>query len=103
LSFFRNEVGPKVTVGEQIYLLIENNGSNAFELSLHIDEEPTGIIVVEADGHELIHALVYRYAPEKHGKEQIITMGFLSPNGIRDVHRYTTKHGFRTLKRIDPA
>ncbi len=89
--------------GMSVYLIVEHRGSDAYEIAMHIDGKAAGFIKVEANGSHQLYAIFYPYIPEHHGRVQTIEVGFLAANGVRDTHRYTTKHGFRTLKRIDPA
>ena len=103
LCYMRDEVDRKVPLGEFIYLLVEHRGSDAYEISIQLDEEEAGFIQAEADGHYPIYAIRYAYRPEYHGREQTIKVRFLAANGVRDTHRYATSHGIRAIKRIDPA
>ena len=103
LCFMRDEVDTKMPAGEFTYLLVENHGRDAHEISIHLDGESAGFIQVQADRSHMIYAIRYPYRPECHGREQTLEISFLAANGVRDTHRYATVHGIRALKRIDPA
>ena len=103
LCFMRDEVDRKMPSGQPTYLLVENHGCDAYEISIQLDGEAVGFIQVNADEAYPLHAIRYPYRPESHGKDQTIQIGFLAANGVRDTHRYMTRHGIRTLKRIDPT
>lgn len=102
LCYARNEVERTLPAEEPIYLLIENHGSDAFEISIQLAGEPVSFVEVKA-GHQTLYAFRYAYHPERHGSEETIKLSFLAANGFRDTHAYATAHGFRSLKRIDPA
>src|ERR1700733_10608181 len=103
LCFMRDKVDTQVPAGELIYLLVENNGSDAYEIAIHLDGELASLIQVQADRRHVLHAIRYPYHPEWHGREQVIKISFLAANGVRDTHRYATAHGIRALKRTDPT
>lgn len=103
LSAFRDEVDKQnVKTGMKVYLIVSNRGSNAEEVRFTLDGQPCRMDAVDARAFQL-NGLIYIYDAALHGKEQVIEMNFLAPNGVRDTHRYRTRHGVRILKRIDPA
>lgn len=103
LCFLSNEVDKHFKAGEPIYLLVENHGSNAFEITMNLEGGPVQMIKVKTDHGVPLLAVKYPYRPDHHGREETLEVRFLAFDGIRDVHRYVTRHGFRALKRIDPA
>lgn len=104
LSCSRNEVGPEVEEGDPVLLLIENNGQRAQEVSVTLDNKPIEFMHVEEHSTgQRIPVFSYPYRLEMLGREQTLTVSFLSVSGARDTHRYLTKHGVRFLRRIDPA
>jgi hypothetical protein len=104
LSFMHTEVDRTIPDGEQILLLIEERGSPAEEIKILLDGNPASLVYGLFDRRQSqLPAIQYAYRPQCHGKEQTFEISFLASNGVRDTHRYATRHGFRELRRIDPA
>ena len=103
LCFLRDEVDRTTPSGETIGLVIDNLGQSARAIAVRIDGERVAF-QREADfqGSHGLYFFTYPYVPEKHGKDQIVTLNFESDDGIQDTHKYITKHGIRILRRIDP-
>jgi hypothetical protein len=98
----RDEVDRTTTAGELVYLVVENHGSNAYEIAIKLDGKTAALVALEPNDGYKLYAIQYAYSPERHGREESVEIRFLAANGVRDAHRYATTHGLRTLKRIDP-
>lgn len=103
LCFWCDEVDRSIKSGAAIHLLVENQGCTAYEIAVTLDAEPVKFLEVQTYESHVLNAIKYAYRPEHHGAEQTLEIQFLAEDGVRDRHRYVTKHGFRILKRIDPA
>jgi hypothetical protein len=104
LCFLRDEVDQSLPNGDQVLVVIENTGQTARRVGLKLDGIPVRI-GKEADfssAHGLSF-IEYPYDRSLHGKEQKLTISFETSEGIQDTHTYLTRHGFRTLQRIDPV
>jgi len=103
LNRFRKEVVNDFPIGWPVVFPVDNIGEPARSIMMKLDGEeiPLKREAHKDDSNGLLF-LEYAYKPEKHGKEQIITISFETRNGVQDTHRYITRHGFRILKRIDP-
>lgn len=98
----RLEIKPsEVPDGSEVFLLVENIGRAGVEVRTIME----GVPVRRAcfDKVPGLFAFRYPYLHALHGKEQVIELSFLAMNGVRDTHRYRTKHGVRLLERIDPV
>jgi hypothetical protein len=102
LCFLTEVINEEMPEGDEVMLLLENRGSSAQEIEVKMAGQNVEFFSMEDDGvrHPCI---AYKYDPAKRGQEQIVEVSFLAENGFRDTHRYLTKHGFRILKRVDPA
>jgi hypothetical protein len=101
LSDFREEV--EANDGDEVFFVVENSGAGARGISVKLDGKPIRLsreAEMENSGGHIY--LVYPYEKSKHGKDQIISLSFESDTGLQDTHQYTTRHGFRVLRRIDP-
>ena len=103
LCFSRGEVPNDCPAGTTIVFVVSNIGEPTKSASVKLDGQP--ILLkreVDFDDAKGLYFLEYPYAPEKHGKDQILTVSFETRSGAQDTHKYITKHGKRHLERIDP-
>jgi hypothetical protein len=104
LCFQRDEVDPNLASGNLIIFVVDNAGESARAIIVKLDGEQIALKreADRSDSKGLIY-LEYAYNPQKHGKEQTLTISFETRNGVQDTHRYIIRHGFRVLQRIDPT
>jgi hypothetical protein len=104
LSFQRDEVSSELPPGQPIIFVVNNAGESARGVVVKLDGAAIAL-KMEADVNDShgLYYLEYPYEPEKHGREQALVLSFETRSGVQDIHRYITRHGFRVLKRIDPA
>lgn len=103
LSLDNDAVPREVAAGEPIALLVENQGRESHNVTIETEGATVALTTFEASGTHGIFAIVYPFQPEKVGARQIFRIGFLSHDGIPDVHRYESVHGQRVLRRVEPA
>ncbi|MBX3747314.1 MAG: hypothetical protein KF833_18550 [Verrucomicrobiae bacterium] len=104
LSAYRNEVDPKVEDSRPVSLVVENCRPEAIFLRLELDGEPVSIHKGSDAGTRAdFQWIEYPYDPAKHGSEQTLVLTFETRSGRQGKHRYLTRHGIRTLVRIDPG
>ncbi|ACB75326.1 hypothetical protein [Opitutus terrae] len=103
LTAFREEVTSDMPDGTDVCLLVENRGADGLEVSANIDGRELTIFRALNQDNEHIHIFRYVFATVLRSQTQKISISFLGPSGVRDVHTYETKHGVRFLRRIDPA
>lgn len=103
LCFLKDEISKALPTGTPVLLVIENAGKGARKISVTLDGTPIAL-KQEADfqGAHGLSYFEYLYEPEKHGREQHIVLKFEAESGHQDQHTYKTRHGMRTLQRIDP-
>lgn len=104
LCYMRGEVENSCPPGTPVIFVVENLGEQARSVNVKLDGEEIAF-KQEADINNAngLQFFEYPYQSEKRGKEQTISISFETRNGVQDVHRYVTRHGFRILQRIDPA
>lgn len=104
LSIYRNEVDPQSQGARPVSLLVENRRPEAVFLRLELDGEPVTIHTGSDAGTRAdFQWIEYPYDPAKHGSEQTLVIIFETRSGRQGKHRYLTRHGIRTLVRIDPG
>lgn len=100
----RAEIKPDLKLGAPVLMLVENAGSETREVKVEPNEHEISLDcepdVEESSGHWW---LAYPYAPEKRGEEQSFIVSFETDTGVQGKHAYVLKHGFRELRRVDPA
>jgi hypothetical protein len=102
LCALREEV--QLEDGREVVFVIENSGAATRAASIKLDGEEI-FLRQEAklrSAHELYY-LVYPYHKAKHGQDQRMLLSYESAKGVQDTHIYLIKHGFRSLKRVNPA
>lgn len=103
LCFMGNEVGRDLPAGDWVYLAIANHGGDAYEISIDIDGAGACLIDGKTGEGDQLMLIRYPFGMVERGVDQTIKVRFLRSDGVRDEHVYTTQHGRRVLKRIDPA
>jgi hypothetical protein len=55
--------------GEFIYLLVDNKGNDAHEVTVELDDQPAAFVEVEIDGRYSVAAIRYVYFQRYHGQK----------------------------------
>jgi hypothetical protein len=101
---FQHQRVEALNAGDAVFLLIDDTGEPTNHIAVKLDDAPIVFgIAFDDDARKTVSFIEYPFDPEKIGRQQRIVLSFESRSGVHNKHTYITRHGYRFLKRTNPA
>ena len=104
LGTFHAEVDRRLPAGTDVILCVENHGRSVEAVSVELDGQPAHW-EHESDrkGPDRREWIRYAYRPDRHGERIVLIVRYCSADGTPVMDRYSTRHGFRDLERMEDS